>query len=652
MIQDRFAPPAVVAVPGTPGPGREGAAGESVQIPAFRDALVGRRMRTGEILGEIAEPAIGVDPDGGMAGLTGPGADPLVPPVPDGTRGRAIALDCHSWVPLIPLLTAFDRSGEVRYLEAALGWALEWVRHFPGVECTPSSLAWDPAVLGRRALRLGHVTDAAARSAFCDDETVAILVRTVLDHARALEEEWPPADPIGGLHFVAGQIALATRFPELPGMDRRLLQARRRMEHLVPCHLTSEGVLREHSPALQLQVVRVLEGMCDAGLLSRVDGDLIDRTMESLAWFTQPDGYLVPFGGGPRTLVPEAEGGVGPANGFRFVQSRGRDGQPPSGVARTFPASGYAVIRNGWPRGSQDFGEWSYLAQACAFHTTTGRHADDLSVVWYDRGHEILIDPGGMRAPGGAVPDPEPGLDPSWSADPRRRYLESTRAHNTVEVDGRNLPRRLARPYGSALGRHGERGGVHFVESAAHHWERIGHRRLLLFRPQHWLLVVDSLWDEESDRHDFVQHFHFAPELEVRRAGERLEVRAAAWDQPLHMVSLSGSELLEPVRGQRHPELLGWACRDGRELTPCGSSGFRNSGAWGHTFATLFSFGDEPPRPARPGEIGDPEREAFRLRWIQEGLLHTLEFGGGTRGSLAPDYRIALTGGGEGGSGP
>lgn len=653
MIREMRGRPGHIAVPAVDGRGaQEGVDGALLEIPVFREALARRPMRAAELVAELVDPGVGADADGVPAGSPRAIVHPSSPGTPAAVAGRSSAMAFHSWTPLVPLLAAFDRGGEARYLEAALGWALEWVRHSPVVGWDPSSLAWDPAVVGLRALRLGHVTDAAARSAWCDDESVAILVRSVLEHAAALEEERPPAAPVSGLHFVAGQIALAARFPELPGMDHCLVQARRRMEHLVQCHLTSEGVLREHSPALQLQVIRVLEGMCQAGLLSRVDDDLLSRTRESLAWFVQPDGYLVAFGSGARVRLPEGEEGQGPADGLRFALSRGREGRPPSGVARAFRASGYAVIRNGWPRGSEDFAEWSYLAQACAFHSTAGRHADDLSLVWYDRGHEILIDAGALAVPGGPVPDPEPWLDPSWSADPRRLYLESTQAHNTVQVDGRNLPRRLARPYGSALGRQGEWGGVHFVESAAHYWERISHRRLLLFRPQHWLLVVDSLWDEESDPHDFRQRFHFAPELEVHRASDGLVVRVAAWEQPLHVVSLARSEVLEAVRGQRHPELLGWACRDGRELTPCASSGFRVAGVSGHTFATLFAFGDDAPRAARPGEVGDPERSGFRLRWSQEGLLHTVQFGGAGPGLPPLDYRIGLTGEGEGAGGP
>jgi hypothetical protein len=43
-------------------------------------------------------------------------------------------------------------------------------------------------------------------------------------------------------------------------------------------------------------------------------------------------------------------------------------------------------------------------------------------------------------------------------SDPNRIYVETTRAHNTVEIDGLSHPRRNVQPYGSGLVGWGEQG--------------------------------------------------------------------------------------------------------------------------------------------------------------------------------------------------
>ena len=46
---------------------------------------------------------------------------------------------------------------------------------------------------------------------------------------------------------------------------------------------------------------------------------------------------------------------------------------------------------------------------------------------------------------------------------PYRQYVESTRAHNTVEIDGRDFSRRQADAFGSAIVAGGESAGAYYV---------------------------------------------------------------------------------------------------------------------------------------------------------------------------------------------
>src|SRR5699024_9768774 len=113
---------------------------------------------------------------------------------------------------------------------------------------------------------------------------------------------------------------------------------------------------------------------------------------------------------------------------------------------------GYAFVRSPQPDQPGDLEKSSYLAFSAAFHSRTHKHADDLNVVWYDRGQEVLIDAGRFGY-GELLSEGSPLRRKGfYYAAPERRYVEGTMAHNTLMMDGQNQDRRTRTPYGSGIG--------------------------------------------------------------------------------------------------------------------------------------------------------------------------------------------------------
>src|SRR6478609_370100 len=238
--------------------------------------------------------------------------------------------------------------------------------------------------------------------------------------------------------------------------------------------------------------------------------------------------------------------------------------QPASEPMKVFPKSGYFVVR-GKANPPSEHVSAGYLAQIAAFHSRTHKHADDLSFIWYDRGAQLLVDAGRYGYFGKAEQGSELWKDGFWYADPNRVYCESTRAHNAVEIDGRNYGRKGVKPYGSALSRTGSlRDEIFFSECEAKHFKSIRHVRVLLYRPSEWLVVCDWLHDNVEAEHDYRQWFHFAPELSVRQVGEQYVAQGARPKEPLRVASL----LVGPTGGklqlaQETPQLQGfWSPSD------------------------------------------------------------------------------------------
>jgi hypothetical protein len=548
----------------------------------------------------------------------------------------------HCWDPLMPVLATYDNSGEIKYLSFAVAIALDWIEQYPTAD-SKSPFAWYDMAIGMRAYRLAFLLDVVARQDEFDDFAVASILESVKLHASVLSDDKRfAAHSNHGFYFAAGQLALAKRFPTLPGMLDAEKQAQERLFRILRTQFSDEGVHREHSTDYHRMILETFQGLIDAGLITEEGLKSLSKScFEALAWFVLPNGRLTMFGDSPHRLMTSNRFEHLPSEALRFVVSGGKSGKPPADSVRAFPASGYIIIRNGWPNGTNDFSKWSYLAQTCAFHSRVHKHADDLSFIWYDRGHELLTDAGRYGYIGRTAPGSELRKEGFWYSDPNRIYVESTRAHNTVEIDERSFPRVGVKPYGSALLRWGESKGIHYTESHVRHWKSIRHARVLLFRPAEWLIVFDWLWDNKKEPHSFTQRFLFAPELEAARDEPNLTLKITGSADRLYMVPLLPAETVEPVKGQTEPHLLGWISRQDNEMLPCWTAGYTASNKSTHAFATLFLLGDQSPIPLlERGNVNNSGRKA-NFSWQHASLRHTVMFSRPQEGPFTLDYRIA-----------
>lgn len=541
---------------------------------------------------------------------------------------RSHAFNLHAWSFLSDVLQTYDQTRENRYLEFAIQIALDWASQYPSLKSN-SDFAWYDVAIAKRAYRLAFIIDASARTPDVPDETIARLVASALLHARALSDDRRFAKHSNhGFYFAAGQLAQARRLALLPGMAKAARQAGERLQLMLRTQFTEEGGHREHSPHYHLVVLRLLCSLRQSGLLQSAEIEqLIDRTEEALAWFVLPNGRLATIGDSYPVLLAEKTQ-LQPNNAaLRFVVSGGREGEPPPTSMRAFPDTGYVVVRSGWPSGPENIADLSYLAQIGAYHSDVHKHIDELSFIWYDRGHELLTDAG----PYGYVYD-----------DPNRRYVESTYGHNTVTVDGRAWVRRGVRtPYGAAPQRSGQVGGISYVETEVRHWDTVRHSRVLLLRSAEWLIVFDWIGDSTGALHQFSQRFLFAPGLEAEPNGSSLTLSLPGGVDQLHMVPLLPAEATIPVKGQSEPELLGWTSRRFSTMTPCWSGGYEVSDRAEHAFATLFAFGERPRQSdAELISASYDHGRHVELCWRVRDNVQKVSFSRLDGGPLTVDYRI------------
>lgn len=171
---------------------------------------------------------------------------------------------------------------------------------------------------------------------------------------------------------------------------------------------------------------------------------------------------------------------------------------------RTFPVSGYTVVRT-TTNGFLIFDHGPLGMPPLYNHG----HADALSIILFQDGVEMLVDPGTYRYNG----------EPEF-----RRYFKGTRAHNTVTVDGADQAIQetgfiWSHPYKAQLTRSEATTDGRSIEGCHDGYRRlkdpVEHRRVIAFFGGAHFLVLDTFTG--AGVHDFELNYHLHPDIAAKR---------------------------------------------------------------------------------------------------------------------------------------
>jgi len=533
----------------------------------------------------------------------------LDPPIgwTDAASARRFA-DLHSWEPIGTLLAANTKSPDDRWVKAAAAVASDWATAFPA---PVQDDVWAPRTAGLRAHRLASLIDLLARDPVSSDKDLETLTASAQMHAWYLSDHdrFAADESTGALEDVyrlAGLIALARRVPELADAVGLAASAVDRLHAMLDERFAGDGVHLDHTPSYHAATVEMMTKMLDSGLVddSRIKEGR-DRAERALAWFVLPDGTFAGFGetsGG--TASAWLAGAEKPSVGrirqrwrtgpMRAAASAGKIGKTPEETVHVFRRGGYVVVRNHWPVEPGD-ATAAYLAMMVGRHSARRKHADDLSLVWFDRGRHLLVDAGRY----------EPTSD-----EPYRAYVTSARAHNTIEID---LADHFAgEAYGSGATHGGTIDGLLYAAGRAPFAGDLVLRRLAVTAPGRWLLLVDLAVDGSSRPHRFRQWFHPAADLPVEVAGD--EVVASDGTTEMWACSLTAAGRLGPTRGEMDPEVQGWLSPSDGVIEPGWAFGWEVTDTPRTLFATVLSLaGPITEGSAAPGDSDTAAEVTFRI---------------------------------------
>jgi len=562
--------------------------------------------------------------------------EPLAAPLPWDEVPRSISFHLHSWDPFATLLMAHSGSGDPKYLQHALSITLDWLDRCAVTEDSAIALtmregfAWYDMAVGMRSYRLAYLLDALAREDWADDATVGRLLRSLLQHLEVLSDEgFLAANSNHGFYQAWGQLAATWRYRAAERVRPFYDQAVLRLRQMLRQQFFDEGIHREHSPGYHLATLSTtLNGFRSGIVEDTQSSDLIRAAEASLAWFFLPNGNIAAFGDtDPWVLSPQKAGDSGFEDPHtRWALSGGLDGSPLPRTFAAFPEAGWFVVRSP-ASNTAPVNEHSYLAQFAGFHSRTHKHADHGTFIWYDRGQEIVVDAARYFYSQRTEPGSEAYAAGFWYGDPKRMYAESTRAHNCVEIDERDYPRKGVRFFGSALTNSGAADGLYWSECTFLHFRTIRHARFLVFRPGHFLLVYDWLACKANEPHRFQQWLHLAPSFDLDICADGAAAHATDRESGLDVTVLPllpGCAFGEPQRGCETPRIQGWMSDKANSIVPNWAMSVCADGTTA-SLATLVVLSSDA-RADRALNSISPSGRSGRLIWNDDLGAHRLHF--------------------------
>jgi len=456
----------------------------------------------------------------------------------------------QKWNMLDAYILAFEATKNTAFLEKSKHVILDWYRYHV-IERQESSMAWRDFIVGIRAMKVAYLVSCWQHGLLpLSPDELASFRTLAKEHLAFLTDTTNIKFTNHTFSDFHGAMALAHIADAAVGkrVETFVLSNTPR---LIRSQFTDEGVHLEHSPGYQGFGIRCLERLAASGWFTKVDiEDWLKKTKQIQPWFRLPDGRIAPVGdtdGKPSTV----------AKPVRLDYSK----------PEIFNKAGYCIVRAASSGSSVDA---SYLFLMGAFHSRVHKHPDNLSILWFE-GEDILCDVGKF----------------AYKSHKFRKYAQSTRAHNTIEIDSQDQSTDTENAFGSAIRSVEQHNwGVAITASVAYRPLSVLHTRHILYSPSSWLLVIDRLKLPRDT--PVTQWFHFAPGITLKANNIGYSQPLSSSNRKLHVQSAADTPTEQcVVAGQKAPHIQGWISQGYAQVTACDTLG-TSAKATNLTLATLF----------------------------------------------------------------
>lgn len=338
--------------------------------------------------------------------------------------------------------------------------------------------------------------------------------------------------------------ALAKTGRTLPNQSAATEFAVSNMRSILLSQLGEQGVHTEDAPDYHFFALSKIRQILDSPWWQRDDmadiNALFDRAEVAKEWLVTPSMHCPPVGDSAEAAK---------------LKRYSRLGEWPHQVQGESMAAwldGYGVVRS-LPEVA--LADSHYLFFQGSFHSSGHKHADCLSFVWQEGNRYRLWDSGKY----------------GYQKDDMRAYFQSTRAHNTLEIDGKDFSRSKADGYGSAIQEVVACAGGWLLSGKVFHKRlQVTHQRILFYRPGIGVDVLDKVVNHTEAMRRYQLWWHLGEETEVAVSGQSAKVLFQGEPDLVFATasSVDCSPELSVFRGEEKPRLLGWISREYLKFEP------------------------------------------------------------------------------------
>ena len=483
----------------------------------------------------------------------------------------------QAWIMIDELLRASLIDSKNKFLETSRQVAIDWIDSFLFGE-EVDEFSWYDMGAGQRASLLAYIThktlldNSISKKTLkkknhnsSNEDILKLIIAADIHIHELMSEDRLAIHSNHGLFQMAGLLALSSSLPFLKSAKEARTFSMGKIESMLKNHFFEDGFHKEHSPMYHMFLSNYLYQLNAAGWLegSSTLESLTQNAIVSTQKFIMPNGLFAPIGDSNMRYSAKD------LCLFDVNTDSLEVASCPPGL-HIFEEGGVAIMATNDQLGKSD----EHLVLSAQFHSRQHKHADDLTLNYCVKGHPYLIDAGTF----------------TYHYDQlERMYIESTKAHNTIEIDGLNNSRFRLDAYGSGLSKVFQIGNCTVMEAKIDHKNlvpkdipnnvikttdgievKISHTRLVINKPQHFMAVIDILNSEVE--HQYSQWFHFAPRLNLDKiTNDRIEVedKKDITNSTIHILTeKKANRETQIFRGEKTPELIGWHSKDGLKLEP------------------------------------------------------------------------------------
>lgn len=308
-------------------------------------------------------------------------------------------LNAFQWMD--QLLARFKLNKDEGAIQTCVTYFLDWV-NFYIVEGREGEFLWKDDAVSFRTFRLSIVAAYIFDSANYSDEEKTLTEQVLHKHYLELSNPKKFKSNNHGIFQMRALMSLLTLHPSVGDVLESKKYVTKRLNWLWARQYGTQNIHLENSTGYHQYIVKEFEEILDSPELEDLrfyfDKKKTKEVKENARFLFHPNGTGTLFGDS------------------NFVQ---QEHEVVTGD-HIFNEAGYAILAGNDPTKNN-----SYLAIRTGFPSNAHRHSDDFSFEWSEKGQVIFQDSG------------------RYSYDyknPFRVFVSSTRAHNTVSVDGKNYP--------------------------------------------------------------------------------------------------------------------------------------------------------------------------------------------------------------------